>query len=281
MMNRRSFIAASAGGLLSRVSEQPQAVSEDWTTIAYNVLECQGWSAQAGGSERKTTFTTQVARRTALELSLYHPSIVSFSESPEQDVVAEIARLMGMIHVFFPSGERWPGALLTRWTILESRNCPVPGGSRPKDLFTRHWGTARLRDPKGEEILVHSIHLHPNNEEIRLREISVILDTVREASTSSIVLQGDLNHTPDRPEYQRWIEAGMIDAIVRSGGQRPTFRVDNLNRRLDYILVRGKLENRIASARPLAEGAFILNGADPGSISLSDHIPVLARFQAD
>jgi hypothetical protein len=53
-----------------------------------------------------------------------------------------------------------------------------------------------------------------------------------------------------------------------------------MNRTLDYIFVRGKLGNRVVAARPLAEGAFILNGADPASISLSDHIPVLARFGA-
>src|SRR5262249_38212110 len=146
MMNRRNFIAASAGGfLLSRLPVTPRSVQAAWTTIAYNILECQGWTAQKD-TEKKGPFAAQVARRIALELSLYDPSIVNFSESPAESVIAEIARLMGMNYVFFPSGEKWPGALLTKWTILESRNCPVSGGERPKDLFTRHWGMARLRN---------------------------------------------------------------------------------------------------------------------------------------
>jgi endonuclease/exonuclease/phosphatase family metal-dependent hydrolase len=279
-MNRREFAATSAAALMfARMNAQAQAPAAGWKTIAYNVLECQGWTAQTA-SERKTRFTPQVLRRIALELALYEPAIVNFSESPSENVVAEIARLLEMKYAFFPSGEKWPGALLTRWTIVESKNCPVPGGRRPEDLFTRHWGTARLRDANGEEILVHSIHLHPNNSEIRLREISIILDTLRSAPAGSVLLQGDLNHTPDTPEYRRWTEAGLTDAIAHTSAEGPTFRVDNMNRRLDYVLVRGRLQDRIVAARPLAEGAFVLNAADPGSIALSDHIPVMAHFGA-
>lgn len=279
-MKRREFIATGAGAWLAGPLLGPQqGAAGGWSTIAYNVLECQGWTADAR-SQKKPRFASQVARRIALELSLYDPTIINFSESPSENVVAEIAGYMGMRHVFFPSGEKWPGALLTRWTVLESRNCPMPGGERPKDLFTRHWGTARLRSPNGEDVLVHSIHLHPNNDEIRQREVSIILETLKSTSASSVILQGDFNHTPDRPEYSRWLGAGLIDAIAHSKNQRPTFRVDNLNRTLDYIFVRGNLASRIAGAHPLAEGAFILNAADASSIALSDHIPVIAEFES-
>ena len=62
-----------------------------------------------------------------------------------KSVVKEIADRLGMKYVYFPSGQNWPGALLTRFEIVGSKNCPVVGGERPKDLFTRHWGMAEVR----------------------------------------------------------------------------------------------------------------------------------------
>ncbi len=78
-----------------------------------------------------------------------------------------------MKYVYFPSGQNWPGALLTRFEIVRSKNCPVVGSERPKELFTRHWGMAEVRWPNGQTLIVHSAHLRPGAEpEIRQREIS-------------------------------------------------------------------------------------------------------------
>ena len=66
----------------------------------------------------------QMPKRLADELALYEPDIINFSESPEEAVVKEIADRLGMNNVVFPSGQNWPGALLTRFEIVDSKNCP-------------------------------------------------------------------------------------------------------------------------------------------------------------
>ena len=89
--------------------------------------------------------------RFANELALYDPDIINFSESPDEAVVKEIAKRLGMNYVLFPSGGNWPGALLSRrHEMVESKNVPLLKGERPKDLFTRHWGRATIKLPDCE-----------------------------------------------------------------------------------------------------------------------------------
>lgn len=282
----RSAMAAAGVGLLgapalARVSAKPTPIR----AIAYNVLECKGWPSD---KERALNVIEkgQMAKRFALELSLYDPDIIAFAESPDQSVTDEIARLMEMNVTYFPSGGYWPGTLFSRFEILDAENVPLVEGTRPEDLFTRHWGRATLRLSASETLTVYSAHLYPqNNPEgraLRKREIAEILKATRRDSQNgeSILLIGDLNHTPDTPEYNLWMDAGWIDTHTAAGeGSGNTFRVDNPTRRIDYVMAYGPLAERVVSSRPLFEGAFRVNGEDPGSFALSDHLPVLAEFR--
>jgi len=83
-----------------------------------------------------------------------------------------------------------------------------------------------------------------------------------------------LNHRPDNPEYSLWPGAGFTDAFVAAGeGSGATIKADAPDKRIDYILVRGKLSGSIKVSRPLFEGAFRTNPSDPDSFALSDHLP--------
>lgn len=119
-----------------------QALKTKLRVIAYNVYKCTGWPGNRPLA-RQAVKLGQIPRRLADELALYEPDIINFSESPDESVVKEIADRLGMNYVFFPSGQNWSGALLTRFEIARSKNCPIVGGERPKDLFTRHWAWLR------------------------------------------------------------------------------------------------------------------------------------------
>lgn len=290
-VSRRRFItqsalAAAGIGILGSpriVKSAPQGTPI--RAIAYNVLECKGWPSD---NEKALNVTErgQIAQRFALELSLYDPDIIAFAESPDQSVTDEIARLMGLNVTYFPSGGYWPGTLFSRFEIIDSVNTPMVEGSRPEDLFTRHWGKATLRLSGSETLTVYSAHLYPqNNPEgraLREREIAEILKATERDTRNgeSILLIGDLNHTPDTPEYELWMNAGWVDTHTAAGsGEGNTFRVDNPTRRIDYVMAYGPLAQRITDSRVLFEGAFRLNPDDPGSFALSDHLPVLADFR--
>jgi endonuclease/exonuclease/phosphatase family metal-dependent hydrolase len=95
----------------------------------------------------------------------------------------------------------------------------------------------------------------------------------------SMLLLGDLNHTPEAQEYRMWQEAGWIDTFTAAGtGQGPTIPANMPTRRIDYIFARGPIAERIIESRRLYEGAFRLDNHDPHGFALSDHLPHLAVF---
>lgn len=284
MLSRRQFCTAvgaagvSAATLPLFASDKPQ---RPLRVIACNVYVCKGWPDDRPLAKRAVK-QGQMARRLAMELALYEPDIINFSESPSEAIVKEVAEHLGMNHVRFPSGGSWPGTLLSRYEILDPQNVPL-GSERPKDLFTRHWGRATIALPDSDPLLVHSAHLYPvSDPTVRLKEIRAMLSSMKDdlASGRSMLLIGDLNHGPDSEEYKLWMDAGWVDTFAKVGvGEGLTIKADNPKYRIDYVLAAGPIAKQIVESRPLFEGAFRVNTSDANSFALSDHLPQLAVFQ--
>lgn len=248
--------------------------------IAYNVYGCTGWPKDRPLA-KKAGQKGQMAKRLAMELALYNPDIINFSEPPDETITKEVGKLLGMHHIRFPSGGNWPGTLLSRYEITESKNVPL-GSERPKELFTRHWGRVTIKLPVGDSLIVHSAHLHPATDpSTRLKEIKAMLAAMKgdfEAGHSMLLI-GDLNHSPDTEEYKLWINAGWTDTFAKVGnGKGLTFTADAPKYRIDYVMAAGPIVKRLTESRPLFEGAFRLNIADEKSFALSDHLPQFAVF---
>ncbi|MDQ1257750.1 MAG: hypothetical protein QG656_2356, partial [Candidatus Hydrogenedentes bacterium] len=132
-----------------------------------------------------------------------------------------------------------------------------------------------------EEVSIYSVHLHPSDDAIREREVTEILRVLEPALKSgrSLLFQGDLNHRPDGPEYARWTEAGLVDALAAKGdpgaSSVPSVKPRS---RIDYIWAHGPIAERLTECSVLFEGAFRTDPADSESFALSDHLPVMARF---
>lgn len=260
-------------------AEDPK--SRPLRVIAYNIYKCTGWPKNRAGAKRAVA-KGQMAKRLAMELALHEPDIINFSESPSEELTKEVAKLMGMNHVRFPSGGNWPGTLLSKFEITESQNAPMKGG-RPKELFTRHWGRAVIKLPDGEPLIVHSVHLYPTADPtVRLKEIQAMIESMKpdfDAGKPMLVI-GDLNHGPDSEEYKLWIDAGWVDTFAKIGkGDGLTFKSDIPKRRIDFVMAAGPIANQVVESKPLFEGAFRLNVDDEESFALSDHLPQLAVFQ--
>ena len=297
MIGRREFLIATgafaAAGLArpNLASAQPAGADEiksGLRTITYNVLACNGYPRGRANKERLARAQNQMATRFALELALYEPDIVSFQEAPTEKTVASIAEQMGMRYAYFAPGISsfkgypigFPGAIITRYKIVEAENCPLIRGSRPEDLFTRHWSRAVLQTD-AEELAFFSGHLHPSSAAIRAREITEMLAVMEKDMQSgrSFLFQGDLNHRPDGPEYKRWVDAGLRDTFAAKGvGQPFTANSIKPRTRIDYVWAHGPIADRLRECRVLFEGAFRTNPDDPNSFALSDHLPVMATF---
>ena len=142
--------------------------------------------------------------------------------------------------------------------------------------------------PGGKAITVHSAHLWPfkkeeNDTRIRLAEIKELIASIEydlANGSGSVLLQGDLNHTPDTEEYKSLQSAGLVDAFAAKGsGDGYTTNSINPSKRIDFIYAIGNLSRRIKNCMPLFEGSFRMNNEDPKGFALSDHIPVLADFE--
>lgn len=281
-ISRRHFCGVIGAGLAAVNTVSANGSDADpLRVIAYNVFKCTGWPNNRPLAKRAVA-KGQMAQRLAMELALHDPDIINFSESPSEKLSKEVAQLLGMNHVRFPSGGNWPGTLLSKFEIIESQNAPMKG-QRPKDLFTRHWGRAAIKLPGGDPLIVHSAHLFPTADpSIRLREIRVMIESMKSdlESGASMLLIGDLNHGPDTEENKLWIDAGWVDSFAKVGkGDGPTIKSDIPKWRIDYVMAAGPMADRIVESRPLFEGLFRLNINDKESFALSDHLPQLAVFR--
>ncbi len=289
-ISRRQFCAVvGAEGVLSigarrraarnTLADQPASLR----VISYNVFACVGWPKNRKLAQQAVS-KGQMARRLATELERYQPDIINFSESPSEALSKQVAELLGMNHVRFPSGGNWPGTLLSRHEIIASQNTPLTHGERPKDLFTRHWGRATVKLPNGQSLIVHSAHLFPGADpQVRIREIKAMLASMKTdlETGRSMLLIGDLNHGPTTAEYKLWMDAGWLDTFAKVGvGEGLTIRSDIPKWRIDYIMAAGPIASDVVESRPLFEGAFRLKIADKESFALSDHLPQLAVFQS-
>jgi len=296
MISRRGFLEAAAMGWVVSTAGcgtfkkilTGKGVAAGLRTITYNVYACYGWTPveaifkQRRQAAKDKNVMMEMAGRFADALRPFQSDVMTFTESPAEWVIEEIAKRLEMRRVFFPSGKDWPGALMTRLEIVESANCPIVGGQRPKDLFTRHWGRAVLRSSFGDLVL-HSIHLHPSDNAVRDREVTEILKAMESdfRSGRSLLLQGDFNHTAAKPEYKRWKAAGLVDAFtvagVGSGNTMPK-PTGEPAKRVDFIWAYGPIAKRLRKVRVLNKRPFTLAPNDPDSFALSDHLPVMATF---
>ncbi len=273
-------------------------------TITYNVFNgCIGYVGINGKAltqnARSTLVSTarelgQIPQRIVLELALYKPDIINFTESPGEDVVAEMAKMLNFNYVFFPGGKDgkggFPGSILTSLKIVSSQNRPFADSSNPEELFTRHWGKALLRLPNNKTVSVHTAHLWPfkkeeNDTRIRMNEIDALLASIKhdlDNNADSVLLQGDLNHSPDMPEYKHLNTGLLKDTFAEAGTENGFgYTYDSIHpaKRIDFIYAAGELSKGILNCETLNQGNFRMDINDPKGFVLSDHLPVMTDFQ--
>lgn len=282
--DRRDFLLAAgalaAGACLGSRTAKAEAVAPGtFRTVTYNVHGFEGWPEKPTNQERRSAARPRMAERVALELALYAPDLITLCEAPPEDLVARTAEALGMHYVYFPGG--YPGAILARGTIAEPANHSFQSDTlADNEPFSRHFGRALVASPLGD-VAVYSVHLHPHNRDIRSREVAAVLAAMTPdvAAGRSILVQGDLNHRPDAPEYAQWQSGGLVDAFAAKGeGDGNTMTSVAARIRIDYIWLHGAVKDRLTACRALFEGAFRTNPDDPTSFALSDHVPVTAIF---
>lgn len=279
-MNRRQFLsvlsAAAISARVARAADAPATVA--FRTITYNVLACKGYPETDANRQVLEAARDTLPEAIAKALAGFEPTVVTLQESPTEDRVARMAKTLGMNYAYFPGG--FPGTLITPYAIEEPVNRPTAGDPHPKELFTRHLGRARLVTPFGPLHIV-STHFHPREHSVRMREAAAIIALIDQLKQSApVMLQGDLNHGPDAPEYALWEKSGLVDFSKALGiGVEPTCPCVNPRKRIDYVWATPDFAEHAVSARVLNEPPFTPESSNAQSFALSDHMPVTALFE--
>jgi len=289
-LNRRRFLGLAAAGVLGSLSgarAADEGQKGTWRTVSYNVLGFRGHPSLESTRERIKARRERHPELTAEALAAFSPDIVTLQEGPPEERVARFAEALGMRYAYFPSGWAgkppylggYPGAVITRFDIEESESRPSAGKPHDETLFSRHLGRAKLATPFGP-LHVISAHLHASEHETRMREAAAIIELLGKLrETGPVLLQGDLNHKAEDPEYALWVEAGLVDIGKAMGiGDSPTFSSTKPRARIDYVWATPELAETARRAAVLNRPPFVPESGDPASYALSDHMPLMAEF---
>ncbi|MDD2598034.1 MAG: endonuclease/exonuclease/phosphatase family protein [Kiritimatiellae bacterium] len=264
------------------------ADANDFRTISYNVLAFRGYPNNESTAQLLAENAAAHPEITARELSKFKPSLITLQEAPAEPLVKRFADTLAMNYVWFPGGWKgsknypggFPGAVVTPYPIVDSESRPSAGTPHPERLFTRHLGRAELDTPFGS-LHVISVHFHAHERSVRLEEAAAVVALIRKLNQSApVLLQGDLNHKPDAPEYKVWTSAGLIDIGAKHGiGETPTGSSTNPRQRIDYIWATPDFAKFSTAAQVLNMPPFTPEPGKSSAYALSDHMPVLAEFQ--
>ncbi|MFA7692452.1 MAG: endonuclease/exonuclease/phosphatase family protein [Candidatus Hydrogenedentales bacterium] len=288
-MDRRLFLQLTGAGLLGLSAKSLAAADTTaFTSIAYNVLAFIGFPETDENRSKLETDRDQLPEVTAKALAEFSPDLINLSEAPFEPLVERFARTLNMQYAYFSTGVKgsptypcgFPGAIVTRFDIVDSEDRPSAGAAHSSALFTRHLGRAELKTPWGT-LHVITTHFHAHKQDIRIQETEAIIALIEKLrKTGEVLLQGDLNHKPGDPEHKLLQEAGLVDMNAQLGiGDVPTFNSVDPKYQIDYIVATPELAERGQRAEVLNKVPFVPNPDDPTSYALSDHMPVLVGFK--
>ncbi|WP_103922762.1 endonuclease/exonuclease/phosphatase family protein [Algoriphagus boritolerans] len=177
------------------------------------------------------------------------------------DFMKKLARETGYKGYFgkameYDSGGYGEGVLVKKGSNYHTVNLPNPAGGEPRAIA---WVKAELKTL--EEFYFGTTHLCHEFEANRIAQLDSLLSYAATLD-KPVIWVGDLNFTPDSPEYQRipnhWKEAGAV-----AGDTLNTYGTPETGARIDYIWYDSRkfdlVEYKVLS-----------------HITISDHYPVWA-----
>ncbi len=260
------LVAVAFAGLAAPATADPHGPSvRPLTVLSFNIHH-------AGGLDGVVDLD-----RLAAEIRRTHADVVGLQEvdrhygerSDWADQPAELASRLGM-HVVYGANldleppapgqprRQYGTAILSRHPIVSWRNTLLPMVTPTEE---QRGLLEAVVDVRGMKVRAMTTHLQHDSAESRLRQAGVVAAAVA-ASVEPVVLTGDLNATPEKPEIATLTEV-LADSHVRAGrGDGFTYPAEGPTARIDYVLT--------TNALPVYSAVL-------GTES-SDHFPVFARL---
>ncbi|TVR47562.1 MAG: hypothetical protein EA425_15765 [Puniceicoccaceae bacterium] len=251
----------------------------------YNVLGLQGYPPEAAepalgepGSEARIAHFTKVFSQLDCDVLALQEGVANLA------VIKQVAQRMNVWLATFPSPQNWPGHILSRCPILESRvfSHQTPDETTPP--LSRCAGAVLLETAPEQRLWVVGLHLHPRETSaaLREREAEVLLpkiDGLMEEVPNAVVM-GDFNGNVEERIHRELSDRGFVNVVASQGELQPT--MDTAGKTLcviDHIYLSPSLAAHLESARVVRDPGFRVDGPQrEGLWAHADHLPVLAEL---
>ena len=195
----------------------------------------------------------------------------------------EIARRLKTYLATIASPGNWPGQVLSRYPIVESRAFSHFDPVEPVPVLSRCAGAARVQVSPSRQVWIVNLHLHPSDREMRTRECQVLASHIQslEQQCPDVVVLGDFNSTVEE-ELHVWLDRrGYVNAVREATGTL-SFTMDTEGAKqqaIDHIYLSPSLAGALQKAYVVREAGFRHDGPYGESLWVpSDHLPVVAEL---
>ena len=252
----------------------------------YNILGLKGYPASESrkeidipGTEKNTEHFSQVFS----DLSCH---VLGLQEGVSVNIVQSIAKRLNYNLATFPSPLAWPGHVLSRISIRESRTFSHFDPDHELPLFSRTIGAALLTDQNDQNLWVINVHLHPSDTELRIREGVFLCSILEELQKSvpAIVVLGDFNSEENENVHKELDKIGFINAMTKvGGGIQATMDTYGIKKQcIDHMYFSRDISERLIGAEVVRLSGF--RSDEPAMENMwvhSDHLPVVATLDWD
>jgi endonuclease/exonuclease/phosphatase family metal-dependent hydrolase len=248
----------------------------------YNVYGLNGYPQE---ESQKTLGHPGTAENTAHYVQVFNElacDILALQEGVAVQAMQGIARQLGVQLATFPSPLNWPGQVLARYSLVESRVFSHMVADEATPPFSRTAG-AVLVDLGDKALWVVDVHLHPGDVALRQVEGDILWKRLGAlmAVTDNVVVLGDFNSEVDEKVHQNLKEMGFVNAMETAGGglQATMDTVGIKTHFIDHIYLSPTMKPYLQSAKVIRNEGFRHDGPQADGVWVhSDHLPVVAEL---
>lgn len=252
--------------------------------VTYNIYGLQGYPADVAAADLGPRGGEKHLAHYARVLEGMDADVIVLQEGVAQSLARDLARLLHRHLATFPSPTAFPGHVLSRWPVLESRTFSHVHAQEEVPPFSRTAGAALLETSADRRLWVVDVHLHPGDIDMRQREgddLRPRLESLLDACEDLIIV-GDFNCAVEEGGIHTHLEElGFANAMQRvGGGLQLTMNTAGIRDWIiDHIYVSPALVPALLTAGVIRDPGFRTDPPRPdGQWDASDHLPVWAQL---
>jgi endonuclease/exonuclease/phosphatase family metal-dependent hydrolase len=249
----------------------------------YNVLGLTGYPASAARTELRGASSPETAAHFTSVFRSLDCDVLALQEGVGAPQMQRIARELGNGLVTMPSPQAWPGHVLTRYPILESRTYSHMAPGAPLEPFSRCAGEVLLLLPNAESLCLVVVHMHPSDQHMRDAEADLLHEKLPELLTlaTHMAVVGDFNCRTDERLHEVLHMHDFVNAMEHAGGGvHATMDTAGIEPQfIDHIYLSASLIPYTKNARVVRDEGFRHDAPLPvGKWVHSDHLPVVVEL---